>query len=95
MQCRLPHIYINLAIVYHAQKKWDSEEKILSDLEKLYPEYYQGHILRTYMYISKEDEKPEDLRDYAAAKESFKKAEEYAPEDSEDIKSLRKIVEGL
>lgn len=95
MQCRLPHIYLNLAIVYHSQEKWAQEEAILAELEKLYPDYYRCYIMQTYMYIAKEDEKPKEKRDYTDAVKSFEKAEQYAPEGGEDIKSLHNVIDAL
>ena len=95
MDCKMPHIYLNLAILYQSQQRWDEAEDVLNGLVEHFPKYYRGYMMLAYMYLTIEDSKPESERDYSAVIENYKKAVEYADEEGDDIRSLGLIVEKL
>lgn len=92
-----PHIYTNLAIIYHQTGDFNNAMSILEAMREKYPDNYQCYLRFTYLYIDIELSKPESNRNYSKAVENYKLTVKFAPEgkNTQDIIPLNALMRDL
>ncbi len=70
------YLYSNLYTIYYELGQYDNAAKALDDFESVYPGSFMPHALRGMLYITIENGKPQEERDYREAEEEYEKAGE-------------------
>lgn len=91
------YLYANLYTVYYELKQYDMAEQALQDYESTFPNNYMPHAFRGMMLITIEGEKPQEERDYSAAKEEYEKAGQMikSSDDSTYYQQLGSLIDQL
>lgn len=68
------YLYTNLYTIYYERGDYSAAAEALDEYEAAFPDDYVPHALRGILLITRENEKPENSRDYSRAKAEYETA---------------------
>lgn len=91
------YLYSNLYTIYYDLKDYDSAAKALDDYENFSPDSYVPHALRSMMYITIENAKPQTNRNYERAVLEYEVAEKLIKksDDTTYYQQLKSLINQL
>lgn len=99
LEAKTAHTYsdwMNLALIYQKEEKWEDAENVLKKTETLYPGRYMIYVRLALLEYEMESRKPQALKDYTQMKEYYEKAAELKKDEtSEEWEQLSELMVSL
>ena len=74
------YIYRNLAIINQLNGDYKAAEECLDEMKAEYPDEYTCYLQYAYLYLEKENKKPQASRNYSSVVSYYNQAVNFAPE---------------
>lgn len=91
------YIYRNLYTIYYELGLYEDAGYVLEDYAAIFPDDYMPHALRGMLYITMENEKPQENRDYSKAAEAYELAGSMirSDDDATYFQQLESLIDQL
>ena len=91
------YIFVDAFTAYQKAKRYELAENVLEQMKMVWPKSYQPYALNATLTILKENEKPENERNYRAAYEEYQRACELvvSSDDTAQLQQLEGLIQQL